>query len=273
MLRRAKTGEKFTGLASGYNGVDKHVGGFRPGEFIIMAARPSMGKTTFAMNILRNMSMDAQVPTLLISLEMTKEELGYKLLSMLSGQNTMLLRNVALTDEEMNDIIVKHAPEMYEAKLYIDDNSSMNISKIRRRARQMHRRHGIKAVVIDYIQLIRGERGIVREEQVQQISWGLKSLAKELKIPVIALCQLNRSAENNRDHVPTMSNLRESGSLEQDADIVILLHRPEYYDNSVRIGQMDVIVGKNRNGPTGIATLRYDRGRNLITSLIPEIVG
>lgn len=252
-----------TGLPSGFVDLDKLTAGFQPGEFIVIAGRPSMGKTTFALNIVRHMSLEEtageRMPVLFFSLEMTAEQLAQNLLCSYSKVDASLLRIGRTSKEDYERMIDIKAAELYEAPVFIDDQPGLTLSEIRSRARRYSRREGIRAVFVDYLQLARQPFIESREQQVAEISKGLKGLAKDLRIPVIALSQLNRNPDVRPDKRPALSDLRESGSIEQDADVVVLLHRPDYYDATARPGELDVDVAKNRNGPTGMIVLQYAR--------------
>lgn len=240
---------------TGFLDFDEKIGGLRNSELVILAARPSMGKTAMALNIVEHSALISSMPTLVVSLEMSSIELGDRLLSAHARVSGSKLRAGHLNSTEQNSI-VKAASEYYAAPLFIDDSPSRNMTEISATARRLKRREGLALIVIDYLQLIDPDNPRdPRQEQVSKISRRLKGLARELDIPVLCLAQLNRQVEASRDNKPQLSHLRESGAIEQDADIVMFVHREEYYqtneEDRVRVkGEADLLVRKNRNGPT-----------------------
>ncbi|MGD9632591.1 MAG: replicative DNA helicase [Pirellulales bacterium] len=242
-------------VETGFVDFDEKIGGLRNSELVILAARPSMGKTALALNIVEHAALVSSQPTLVVSLEMSSIELGDRLLSAHARVGGSKLRTGHLNSAEQN-LIVKAASEYYAAPLFIDDSPSRNMTEIAATARRLKRRENLAMVVIDYLQLIEPDNPRdPRQEQVSKISRRLKGLARELDIPVLCLAQLNRQVEASRDNKPQLSHLRESGAIEQDADIVMFVHREEYYqtndEDRARVkGEADLLVRKNRNGPT-----------------------
>lgn len=240
---------------TGFIDFDEKIGGLRNSELVILAARPSMGKTAMALNIVEHSALISSMPTLVVSLEMSSIELGDRLLSAHARVSGSKLRAGHLNSAEQNSI-VKAASEYYAAPLFIDDSPSRNMTEISATARRLKRRENLALIVIDYLQLIEPDNSRdPRQEQVSKISRRLKGLARELDIPVLCLAQLNRQVEASRDNKPQLSHLRESGAIEQDADIVMFVHREEYYqtneEDRARVkGEADLLVRKNRNGPT-----------------------
>lgn len=255
--RRDRRQRKETdGIYSEFDDLDDIVGGFRPGELIIVAARPSIGKTALALEILRRVAKKSMV--LFFSLEMGRQAIGGRLLSAQAQINSRLIDSGYLSDGDLSKVI--EAQRSLSARHYkIDDSTARSAIQIRSNSRRTKLRHGLSLIIVDYIQLIDAEsrKGRSRQEEVAEISKALKATARELNVPLIALCQLNRKSEDREDRRPRMADLRESGALEQDADVVILLHRPEFYDPNDQPGVARIYVEKNRNGMTGDASLTY----------------
>lgn len=245
------------GLKTGFHDVDRLIGGMQPGNMIIVAARPGVGKSTFAMDIARHNAIRNNVPTLFVSLEMSRQELMQRLLAAESTVPLKAFKNRQLNDRQW-DSITKHSAAIQDAPLWLEDRPGVTPLELRSKARQL-KRQGLGLIVLDYLQLLSsGRRVESRQVEVSEFSRQIKLLAKELGIPVLALSQLNRSAETRADRMPALSDLRESGSLEQDADIVMLLHREELNDpQTSRLGEADVFIPKDRNGETGNATLAF----------------
>ena len=257
--RKAQGHLEYSGIPTGYTELDSLTAGFQNSELIIIAARPSVGKTAFALNILRHMVVDEGLPALFVSLEQARIELAERLLCCQSLVNSHRLRKGTLDSNDM-DKLIAGGDLLRQAKLFIDDTPGQNMLRIAANARRLKLRHDIRIVVIDYLQLIDPDnRRDSRQEQVSAISRRLKFLARELNIPVIALAQVNRGSEDRQDHRPRLSDLRESGAIEQDADTVMLLHRPDYHEPGQHEGIVEVIIGKQRNGPTGEVTLMYEK--------------
>ncbi len=256
----ARKGKDFTavsGVPTGYIDLDNLTAGFQNSELIVIAARPSVGKTAFALNILRHIAVEENMPAFFVSLEQARIELAERLLCCQARVDSHRLRKGQLSSEDM-DRLIAGGEVLRQAQIFIDDTPGQSMLRIAANARRLKLRHNIRLVAIDYLQLIDPDnRRDSRQEQVAAISRRLKFLARELKIPVIALAQVNRSSEDRQNHRPRLSDLRESGAIEQDADTVFLLHRPEYHEPGQQEGMVEVIVGKQRNGPTGEVSLMY----------------
>lgn len=251
-------------IFTGYNELDNLLGGFHRSDLIIIAARPSMGKTAFAMSIARNMALLYNQPVAFFSLEMTANQLVVRLISSESKiDQNKIKKGIISHDEESR--IVDAVGTISELPIYIDDSPALTIMEIRAKARRMKVEHNIKAIFIDYLQLINPPKAESREREISMISRALKQMAKELDIPVVALAQLNRDVEKRTDKKPMLSDLRESGSIEQDADVVMFVHRPEHYgilffDKEKKRStenKAEIIVGKQRNGPTDTVRLNF----------------
>ncbi len=264
-LISAADGEHLTGVPTGYHDLDEMTYGLQKGEMIIIAARPSMGKTALALNIAEQMAL-AGYPTGFFSLEMSKEQLVQRILSSRSRVDSKKLRRGMLNTDE-DGSLQNACRELHDAPIYIDDTAGLTLLQMRAKARRLAAKHDIKALVVDYLQLMSaGGRVESRQMEISEISRGVKAMARELNIPVICLSQLNRAAEQREGHRPRMSDLRESGSLEQDADVVMMLHREEYYHqadpdwaemNEEKLGVAELILAKQRNGPTGSVRLSW----------------
>lgn len=253
------------GLTTGFVDVDRLMGKIQPGNMIIVAARPGMGKSTFAMDIARHNAITNKVPTLFVSLEMSRQELMRRLLAAEASVPLQAMKNRSLNSHQW-DALTKHSTAIQSAPLWLEDRPGVTPLELRSKARQF-KRQGLGLIVLDYLQLLTsGRRVESRQVEVSEFSRQIKLLAKELEIPVIALSQLNRQAESRADKKPALSDLRESGSLEQDADIVALLHRDED-PNSPRLGEADVIISKNRNDQTGTVALAFQGQFSRFTSL------
>lgn len=248
-----------TGVTSGLADIDRVLNGFSPSDLILLAARPSMGKTALALNIAVNASWK-EATVLIYSLEMSKEQLGNRLLSSWSGVNSQKLKTGQVSDEELRAVI-NAAEEMSGMKLYIDDAAGQSLSEMSSKARRLKHEVGLDMLIIDYLQLMQGARTENRVQEVSEISRGLKILARELNVPILALSQLSRQVEMRAEKKPQLSDLRESGSLEQDADVVMFLYRDEYYnrDETGNENIAEVIIAKNRNGPTTSVRLMFDK--------------
>ena len=247
-----------TGISSGYGEFDKLTAGLQPGELIVIAGRPSMGKTTLALNIAENAAIGAKVPTAIFSMEMPSEQLAFRMISSLGRVDQTHLRTGRFPDEDWSRINTA-VQLMSEAPIYIDDTAGLSPTEIRARARRLQREHGLGLIVVDYLQLmsVPGSKEN-RATEISEISRSLKALAKELSLPVIALSQLNRSVEQRTDKRPVMSDLRESGAIEQDADLILFIYREEVYNQDTpRKGIADIAIAKQRNGPIGDFPLTY----------------
>lgn len=249
------------GVPSGYRDLDLKTAGFQKSDLIILAARPSMGKTSFALNLAENAAIDEKIPVGIFSLEMSKEQLIERLLSSQAGVDSWKLRTGNLSDEDFPKIGYAMGV-LSEAPMFIDDTAGGNIMEIRAKARRLQMEHGLGLVIVDYLQLMESHRRSSdgnRVQEISEISRSLKGLARELDVPIIALSQLSRAVEHRDNKRPQLSDLRESGSIEQDADVVMFLYRDEYYNpDSDRKGITEVLIRKHRNGPTGEAELFFN---------------
>jgi len=254
--------QKFS-VPTGFYELDEMLGGFQKSDLVIVAARPSMGKTALALTLARNAAVDHEIPIGIFSLEMSTMQLIIRLLCAEGKLNAHLVRTGKLPHSE-GVKLSKNAHKLIEAPIYVDDSPAQTVLEIRAKARRLKVEKNVGMIIIDYLQLMQGHaKAESREREISHISRSLKSLAKELNIPVIALSQLNRAVESRTDKRPQLSDLRESGSIEQDADVVIFLNRPEYYgmekdaNGESLEGVAEVIVGKQRNGPTGTVKLAF----------------
>ena len=244
--------EHITGLPTGFVKLDHMTSGFQPTDFIIIAGRPSMGKTAFALNIARYAGVEQHKRVLILSLEMSKEQLVQRLLCSEAKVDSHKVRTGYLEPRDWTRL-TNAAGRLAEAPIYIDDQPALSVLEARAKARRVMAEHGLDVVIIDYLQLMRGRNQENRQQEISEISRSLKALAKELNVPVVALSQLSRAVEARQSKEPQLSDLRESGALEQDSDLIIFLYRPERYGLESPDGDKvgDVIVGKQRNGPTG----------------------
>jgi len=249
-----------TGVPSGFKDLDELTSGFQPGDLIIIGGRPGMGKTAFSLNIAQHVGVELGEPVAFFSLEMSKEQIAMRLLSSLAMVNASALRKGFISKRDW-ERLTDSAVRLSEAPIYIDDSSQMSVLEIRAKARRLRMEKGkLSLIIIDYLQLMRSRTAYDRREQeISEISRSLKAMAKELKVPVVALSQLNRSVEKTTDRRPTLANLRESGAIEQDADVIIFLYRDEVYNkkNPANKGKAEVIVAKQRNGPTDTVYLTF----------------
>ena len=259
-----------TGVPSGFADLDSLTGGFQPGNLIVVAARPSMGKSTLATNIAENAAIDHGVPVALFSLEMSETELAHRFIASQAKVSSDELRKGRVRGDRWPKVL-NATEKLASAPIFLDDSSDIGVLEMRAKARRLSARSGLGLLVVDYLQLVRSDsRSDSRVEQVGQISRGLKILARELEIPVIAVSQLSRAVESRNPPIPMLSDLRESGQLEQDADLVMFVYREEYYlkEESERPGEADVIIAKHRNGPIGQVALsfqsRYPRFMTLL---------
>ncbi len=251
-------GEGMIGVPTGFSDLDRLTNGLHPGQMIVLAARPAIGKSTMGIDIVRSASIKHGLTSVVFSLEMSRNEITMRLLSAEARVHLQKLRNGQMGEDDWAKIAATMG-KISEAPLFIDDSPNMSLMEIRAKCRRLKQKHDLKLVVIDYLQLMSsGKRVESRQQEVSEFSRALKLLAKELEVPVIAISQLNRGAEQRTDKRPQMSDLRESGSIEQDADIVILLHREDAYEKeSPRAGEADVIVAKHRNGPTDTLVVAF----------------
>jgi replicative DNA helicase len=263
-----------TGVSTGFTELDKLTSGLQPGELIIIAGRPSMGKTTLAINIAENAAIGRQVPAGIFSMEMSAEQLSFRMLSSIGRISQSRLRNGKLSDEDWPRVD-SAVSMMSNAPIFIDDGGALTPTDVRSRARRLKREHGLGLIVVDYLQLMQVSGTTEnRATEISEISRSLKALAKELHVPVIALSQLNRSVEQRTDKRPVMSDLRESGALEQDADVILFIYREEVYDKETpRKGVADIIIAKQRNGPVGEFHLTFLGEFTKFENLIAEAYG
>lgn len=264
-----------TGLCTGFTEMDRMMAGLQPSELIIVAARPSMGKTAFSLNIAQHIALREKKSVAYFSLEMPKEAVMIRLLASEAKINMGEVRTGKLIDSSWPKLIAA-AGAFSESKLFIDDSSSLSPNELRARVRRLNTQHKIDCIIVDYLQLMDLKRPIEsRERAVAEISRSLKALAKEMRIPIIALAQLNRMVEGRSDRRPMLSDLRESGSIEQDADVIMLLYREDYYDREDpdKKGAAEVIIAKQRNGPTGGVKLKWDAAIGRFRDAEPEPIG
>jgi len=257
-----REGHHITGLPTGFAEMDDLTCGLQNGEMIVIAGRPSMGKTSFAMNIAEHIGADNNIPVAFFSLEMSRQQLAERMLCGRAMMDSQIVRKGMISDSQYQEL-VHAASELSEKPIYVDDTPGITPLELRGKARRLRSRYGIKCVFIDYLQLMSlGGRVESRQQEVSEISRYLKALARELEIPVIVLSQLNRSPEGREGHRPRMSDLRESGSIEQDADVVMLLHREDYYHKGEtdydETNGAEIIVAKQRNGPTDTIELSFN---------------
>ncbi len=255
----SQTKEIVTGIPTGFIDLDNRTTGFQPSDFVLIAARPSMGKTAFVLNVLNTVAIKKKRPCIMFSLEMSRDQLVMRMLSAQSGVDAQKLRTGNLNEMEWDELI-KGAVQVSGANLEIDDTPAISVTEMRSRCRKMKLEKGLDLIVIDYLQLMRGSgrNDASRQQEISDISRNLKALAREMQCPVIALSQLSRAPEQRTDHRPMLSDLRESGAIEQDADVVMFLYRDEYYNKDTEHpGEAEVIIAKQRNGPIGTVTLMW----------------
>ncbi|MEI7683062.1 MAG: replicative DNA helicase [Candidatus Saccharibacteria bacterium] len=262
---------KLRGIPTGYKDLDTKLAGLQKSDLFIIAARPSMGKTAFVLNLAHNVAVNAKEPVLIFSLEMGKEQLVDRMLARESGVDAWSLRTGNLNDSDFEKI-GQAMGTLSEAQIYIDDTPGITVSELRTKARREAHQHPLGLIVVDYLQLMSGGSRFGgdanRVQEISEISRGLKGVARELNVPVLALSQLSRSVESRTPPHPQLSDLRESGSIEQDADVVAFLYREDYYNPETdRKNIMDIMIKKHRNGPTGNVELYFDREKQRITSL------
>lgn len=259
-----KDSGKLRGVSSGFLDIDKLLGGLQKSDLVILAARPSMGKTALALDIIRHVGVDLKKPVAIFSLEMSKDQLVDRMLSSQSGVNLFKIRSGQLNENDF-ELLGEAMGALSEAPIYIDDAAGANIMEVRTKARRLQTEHGISLLVIDYLQLMQGRNAGPdnRVQEVSEISRNLKILARELNVPVLALSQLARGVEQRPDKVPLLSDLRESGSIEQDADVVMFIYREDMYKGkeSRRPNVAEIHVRKHRNGPVGQVDLYWDGER------------
>jgi replicative DNA helicase len=263
---------KLRGIPTGYKDLDNITAGFQKSDLFILAARPSMGKTALALNFAHNVGLDTDTSVLIFSLEMSKEQLVDRLLAMTSGVNAWALRTGDLTDKDFEKI-GQAMGVLSEANIYIDDTPGITVSELRTKARRQDHIKKVGLIVVDYLQLMSGGSKFGgsegnRVQEISEISRGLKGVARELNVPVLALSQLSRSVESRSPQVPQLSDLRDSGSIEQDADVVAFIYREEVYNaETQRKNIADILIKKHRNGPSGSVQLYFDRDKQLFRSI------
>jgi replicative DNA helicase len=258
MDRMTANGGVGTGIRTGFEHLDEITHGLHPGQMIVVAGRPGSGKSTLAMDFARSAAIKQHASTVIFSLEMSKQDIMMRLFSAEARVKLNDIRSGRMTDEDWRKIALRSS-ELAEAPLFIDDSPNLTMMEIRAKSRRLKQRHDLKLIVIDYMQLMTsGKRVESRQQEVSEFSRAMKLIAKELDVPVVALSQLNRGPEQRTDKKPMLSDLRESGSIEQDADVVLLVHREDMYEReSPRAGEADIIIAKHRNGPTGQATVAF----------------
>lgn len=253
---------QITGIPSGFKSLDQFTAGFQAGELVIIAARPSMGKTSLALNVAVHAAKQAGKAVALFSLEMSSNQLIQRLLSAESKIDAQRLRSGNIKDDDWGKISGAMG-ELADLSIHIDDSAALRVSEVRSRARRLHAKHGLDLIIVDYLQLLQSSnpRATNRVEIIDDICRGLKTLSKELRVPVIALAQLNRSPEMRNDKRPLLSDLRESGGIEQEADVVAFIYRDDYYNPPTPENEniAEIIISKQRNGPTGTVLLRFDK--------------
>jgi replicative DNA helicase len=249
---------EITGVATGFSDLDRLTSGLQPSNLIIVAARPAVGKSTLGLDIARNAAVRSSVPTVVFSLEMSKTELVQRLMCAECSVDMQRLRTGRMEDSDWTRL-TRSLGKLAEAPLFIDDSAALTMMELRAKCRRLKQRHGLGLVIVDYLQLMQPSKRVEsRQQEVSEISRSLKLLAKELAVPVIAISQLSRQTEARSDKKPMLSDLRESGALEQDADMVMFIYREDLYDSeSPRKGEADLIVAKHRNGPTDTVTVTF----------------
>ncbi|MCQ2911451.1 MAG: replicative DNA helicase [Clostridia bacterium] len=270
---------KITGVPTGFTELDRMTSGLQANEMVLVAARPAMGKTAFALNIVENAAIKKGVPTAIFSLEMSKEQITNRIISGYAMIEATKMKNGSLNEEDF-DKLLKASRKISEAPIFIDDTPGISVAELRAKCRRLKITENIGLVVIDYLQLMEanpGRGGRSRQEEVSEISRNIKAIARELKCPVIALSQLSRNCEARPDKRPMLSDLRESGAIEQDSDIVMFLYRDEYYnEDTERKGEGEIIIAKNRSGQTGTARVgwlgEYTKYTNLEKSFVTNVI-
>lgn len=268
---RQKQGGVNPGVPSGFADLDKVLCGFQASDLILLAARPSVGKTALALNMAVNAAVRGKTVAV-FSLEMSRVQLGSRILSSWSGINSQYLNSGNLSAQDLG-LLTQAAGELSKLKMYMDDTAGIGLLEMRAAARRVQHDFGLDMIIIDYLQLMQGGRAENRQQEISEISRGLKGMARELKVPVMALSQLSRSVEMRAEKKPQLSDLRESGSLEQDADVVMFLYRDEYYnrDDPTNENIAEVIIAKNRNGPTTAVRLHFDKAIMKFGNLTREV--
>jgi len=252
------SGDAVTGVATGFSDLDEMTSGLQPSDLVIIAGRPSMGKTSLAMNIVENAAVGSKLPVAVFSMEMPGQQLALRMLASLGRINAHRIRTGKLNDDDWPRL-TSAVGMLNDAPIYIDDTPSLTPLELRTRARRLAREHGLGMIIVDYLQLMQGSDGNEnRATEISAITRSLKILAKELKVPLVAMSQLNRSLEQRPNKRPVMSDLRESGSIEQDADVIVFIYRDEVYnEDSQDKGTAEIIIGKQRNGPIGTVRMTF----------------
>jgi len=264
-----------SGLPSGFKDLDKLTTGFQPGDLVILASRPSVGKTTLALNIMRHLSIEENIPTAIFSLEMTKEQLAFRLLCMEARVDAQKIRKGYVDKSEIKKL-TDAASVLSKAPIFIDDTPAISILELKAKARRIVKDEGVKLIAVDYLQLVQGPRDVDnRQQEISAISRSLKALAKELNITVLALSQLSRAVEQRHDKRPQLSDLRESGAIEQDADTVLFIYRPEMGRREEEVPEeerniAEIIIGKQRNGPVGTIKLVFLKNQLRFENFTPQ---
>ncbi len=277
IIEKRKNEEKvITGTASGFMDLDMLTTGFHPSDLVIVAARPGMGKSSFMLSMVLNLAFEEKVPLAIFSLEMSREQLVMRMLSMLSEVPLQNIRKGFISSQDW-DKLVRSALELSAKEIYIDDTPTLSTTELRIKSRKLKKEKNVGIIFVDYLQLLRPpHRRSSRQEEVAEISRNLKALAKEIQTPVVALAQLSRQVEHRSDKRPQLADLRESGQIEQDADLILFIHRPEYYKKNPppeEEGIAEVIVAKQRQGPTGIVKLAFMKDTTMFKSLSPTYSG
>lgn len=264
----ASNGGISKGVPTGFTELDELTNGLHPGQMIVVAARPGMGKSTLGLDFLRSCSIKNRLPSIVFSLEMSKSEIVMRLLSAEAKIKLADMRSGRMSDDDWTRL-ARRMSEISEAPLYIDDSPNLTMMEIRAKARRLHQKAGLRLIVLDYLQLMTsGKKVESRQQEVSEFSRQIKLLAKELEVPVVAMSQLNRGPEQRTDKKPMLADLRESGSIEQDADMVILLHRPDAFESDdPRGGEADLIIAKHRAGPTRTVTVAHQLHLSRFTNM------
>ena len=255
----SRTREIVTGISTGFIDLDYKTSGLQPSDLVLIAARPSMGKTAFVLNMVQHIAMKKDLPCMIFSLEMSSEQLVQRMLAMETGIDSQKLRTGNLTDNDW-DPLIRGVVDVSDSKIIIDDTPGISVGELRSKCRKVKLERGLSIVIIDYLQLMTGssKRSENRQQEISEISRSLKALAREMEAPVVALSQLSRACETRPDHRPMLSDLRESGAIEQDADIVMFLYRDDYYHKDTEHpNEAEVIIAKQRNGPIGTVNLMW----------------
>lgn len=256
-LHDAEDKTQVRGIATGFKSLDLRLGGLKRGDLIIIAARPSMGKTSLALNMAQNVALQGKKTVGIFSLEMSKEQLVDRMFASLLGVDSWKLHKGELEDKDFSRL-GEVMDELSSAKLFIDDSAASSVMELKSKARRLQIEHGLDLIILDYLQLMSGNNPNNRVQEISEISRSLKALSRELHVPVVALSQLSRAVENRPGKIPQLSDLRESGAIEQDADVVMMMYREDYYEeDSDRPGMTDIYIRKHRNGPTGRIELRF----------------